>query len=60
MNSWNILNFAYLNNGKKSSLRDKMICILFSFACSKERLDGDIKTTEKKVRYIKQKYKMNF
>lgn len=44
MNSWNILNFAYLNNGKKSSLRDKMICILFSFACSKERLDGDIKT----------------
>lgn len=44
MNSRNILNFAFLNNGKKSSLRDKMICILFSFACSKERLDGDIKT----------------
>lgn len=44
MNSWNILNFAYLNNGKNStSLHDKMICILFSFACSEESFDGDIK-----------------
>lgn len=43
MNSWNILNFVYFNNGKKLFFCDKMICILFFFVCFKERFDGDIK-----------------
>lgn len=43
MNSWNILNFVYFNNGKILFFCDKMICILFFFVCFKERFDGDIK-----------------